>query len=155
RVTARLRNGLGHRHIDAVAPALSHQQAADVHAVTDKALKRCEHVHQTVAARSKRASLVIRARNRVYSFRICGRNEIPAASFAGAKATHNTDQSAVWKLSRSGFGDDLDANGRVLGQFRSARRKPVSAENERDEIRVNTSAKRTTGAVRHISADII
>jgi hypothetical protein len=38
RVTARLGDGLRHGHIDAVAPALSHQQAADVHAVTDKAL---------------------------------------------------------------------------------------------------------------------
>src|SRR5262249_40729734 len=71
------------------------------------------------------------------------------------QTTHNTDQSAVWKLSRSGFGDDLDANGRVLGQFRSAGRKPVSAENEGDEVRVNTSTERAPGAVRHISADII
>src|SRR5262245_17995952 len=61
--------GLRHGHVDAVAAAVSHQQASNAHAMTNETLQRCEHVHKTVAARPKRASLVIGARNRAYAFR--------------------------------------------------------------------------------------
>src|SRR5262245_46274902 len=119
-----LRTGLGkrlrHGYIDAVATAVSDQQASNAHAMTNEALQRCDHVHKTVAARPKSAVLVVGDRNRAYALRSCCGVENPAATFPGGETTHNTDQSAVRNISWSVFGDDLDADGRFLGQFRGA-----------------------------------
>src|SRR5262245_50905564 len=118
--------------------------------MTNESLQRCEHVHKTVAARPKRPVLVIGARNRACAFRSrCG-IENPAASFPGGETTHYTDQGAVRKLSRPTFGNDLDANGALLGQFRGARRNSVPAENERHQVCVLTGAEGAPSAVRHV-----
>src|SRR5215510_16125308 len=123
--------------------------------MTNEALQGCEHVHQAVATRPKRTRFVFGARNRVYPFRSCCTVENPAASFPGGDTTYNTNQSAVRKFSRSAFGDDLDADGRLLGQFGGARRNSVPAENERHQVCVLTGAEGAPSAVRHVSAHII